>query len=312
MKIFSGSSYRELAGDIAKELLCDLAPLKIKRFANGELYVRSMVSVRGENTYLVQSFPSGKINELLVETLLIIDAFKRASANTINLILPIFPYSRQDKKHLGREALSAKLIASLFERAGSDRVITIDLHSGQLQGFFDIPLDHLSVGRQLIPFLKDITSLDNCILVAPDAGRANLIGEWGKRLGIPLAVVHKKRDLHVSNSTESFGVIGDVKGKKCILVDDMIDTGSTIIGAHNLLKAIGAASVGVIIIHPIFSTKAIEAIDSLDLDFLVTSNTLPVPEFKKTNSRIFSVAPLIGKAISAVETNGSITELFTL
>jgi ribose-phosphate pyrophosphokinase len=310
VKIFTGSSHKKLANDTAALLNRELSPLQIKNFANGELYIRSLVSVRGENTYLIQSFPSGEVNQLLIETFLIVDALRRASAKSVNLVLPIFPYSRQDKKHMGREALSAKLIASLLERAGSDRIITVDLHSGQLQGFFDIPLDHISVGGGLIRFLQNNFDLNSAMLVAPDAGRANLVGEWSKKLQLPMAVVHKRRNPEATNSTKSFDIIGDVDKKLCILVDDIVDTGSTMVGACRLLRERGASELAIIVIHPILSKEAIRAMESLQLSFFISTDTLPVPDMSELNFKLLTVAPLISQAIRAVEENGSITELY--
>ncbi|HVC74675.1 MAG TPA: ribose-phosphate diphosphokinase, partial [Mycobacteriales bacterium] len=241
--LLSGRAYPELAEQIAAELGVTLMATSAYDFANGEIYVRYEDSVRGSDAFVIQSH-TAPINTWVMETLIMIDALKRASAKRITVVTPFYPYSRQDKKHRGREPISARLISDLFERAGADRIMSVDLHTAQIQGFFDGPVDHLMAMPILSEYVRNKYGDEQLAVVSPDAGRIKVAEQWSARLNnAPLAFIHKTRDVDRPNETVANRVVGEVKGRVCILVDDMIDTGGTITKAADALMADGAAGV---------------------------------------------------------------------
>ena len=307
MMVFAGTHNRELSEDIARHLGIELGNIKISKFANGEIYVRYLESVRGADIFLVQSICS-PVNSAIMELLIMIDAAKRASARCITAVIPHYGYARQDKKSAAREPITAKLVADLLTVAGAERVITMDLHQGQIQGFFNQPVNHLTA----LPILSDYfegLGLEDMVIVSPDVGRVKAAKKMADMLGASLAILHKGRPEH--NVAEITHVIGEVEGKNCILADDMIDTaGSVTEGARALVQK-GAARVWVAATHGIFSPPAFERIDSAPIEEVVITNTLPVPEERQHGKiRVLSVAPLFARAIQNVYNDESVSELF--
>jgi ribose-phosphate pyrophosphokinase len=307
MMVFSGTSNHELAEGVAKHLGIELGNVKISKFANGEIYVRFLESVRGADVFLLQS-ACEPVNDSIMEMLIMADAAKRASARTITAVVSHYGYARQDKKSAAREPITAKLIADLMTSAGIDRVITMDLHQGQIQGFFDQPVNHLTA----LPILGDYfesLDLDNLCIVSPDVGRVKVAKKFADMLGASLAIMHKGRPDH--NVAEITHVIGEVEGRVCIVIDDMIDTaGSVTEGAKSLVNK-GAAAVYVTATHGIFSGPAYDRIASSPIEEVVVTNTLPVPyERQGGKIRVLSVAPLFAHAIQNVYNDESVSELF--
>lgn len=307
MMVFAGTHNRELSEDVARHLGIELGNIKISKFANGEIYVRYLESVRGADIFLVQSICS-PVNSAIMELLIMIDAAKRASARCITAVIPHYGYARQDKKSAAREPITAKLVADLLTTAGAERVITMDLHQGQIQGFFNQPVNHLTA----LPILSDYfeaLNLADMVIVSPDVGRVKAAKKMADMLGASLAILHKGRPEH--NVAEITHVIGEVEGKNCILADDMIDTaGSVTEGARALIQK-GAARVWVAATHGIFSPPAFERIDSAPIEEVVITNTLPVPEERQHGKiRVLSVAPLFARAIQNVYNDESVSELF--
>ncbi|RZU62060.1 ribose-phosphate diphosphokinase [Zhihengliuella halotolerans] len=311
MVVASGRAHPELAEEVAKELGIDLLPMSAYDFANGEIYVRSGESVRGKDVFLLQSHPA-PLNNWLVEQLIMIDSMKRASARRITVVSPFYPYARQDKKGRGREPISARLIADMYKTAGADRVISVDLHTAQIQGFFDGPVDHLVAIPLLADYIRGRVGSDNVTVVSPDTGRVRVAEQWADRLGgVPLAFVHKSRDLTVPNQAVSKTVVGDIKDRTCVLIDDMIDTGGTISGAVRVLKDAGAKDVIIAATHAVFSDPAAQRLSESGAREVVVTNTLPIPSSKRFNKlTVLSIAPLLARAIKEVFEDGSITSLF--
>ncbi|KDS92895.1 ribose-phosphate diphosphokinase [Dermabacter hominis] len=309
--LVSGRAHPVLAEEVAKELGVDLLPMDAWDFANGEIYVRYGESVRGADVFVLQSHPA-PINNWLMEHLIMVDALKRASAKRITAIAPSYPYARQDKKHRGREPISARLVADLYKTAGIDRLISVDLHAPQVQGYFDGPVDHLMAMPILAKYVESTYGDEDLCVVSPDAGRIGVAEKWAKRLGgVNLAFVHKSRDPRRPNQAVAKRIIGDVQGKTCILVDDMIDTAGTIVQAVEALTKNGASSVVVATTHPIFSDPAVERLKNSAVREVIATNTLPVPEEKQFEKlTILSIAPLLARAIRAVFDDGSVTSLF--
>lgn len=306
----SGRAYPELADEVASLLGVDLVPTRALTYANSEIYVRFEESVRGADAFVIQSHPA-PVNEWLMEQLIMIDALKRASAKRITVVSPFYPYGRQDKKHAGREPISARLIADLYKTAGANRLMSIDLHASQIQGFFDGPVDHLIALPVLVEYIKENYPLDNLTIVSPDAGRVRLADTYTDRLGAPLAIIHKRRDPNKANEVAVGEVVGDVNGRVCFLVDDMIDTAGTIAAAAHTLKEHGAAQVIAAATHPILSGPAAERLNSAPLEEIVVTNTLPIPEnVNIPKLTTLSVAPLIAEAIRQIFEDGSVTSLF--
>jgi ribose-phosphate pyrophosphokinase len=311
LMLFSGRAHPELAEQVAKELGIEVTPQTARDFANGEIFVRFEESVRGSDAFVLQSHPF-PLNTWLMEQLIMIDALKRGSAKRITAILPFYPYARQDKKHRGREPISARLVADLLKTAGADRIITVDLHTDQIQGFFDGPVDHMHAHSQLADHIREGYNLEHITVVSPDSGRVRVAEKWADSLGgAPLAFIHKTRDPLVPNQVKSNRVVGDVEGRTCILIDDMIDTGGTIAGAVKVLEEAGAGDVVIAATHGVLSHPAAERLASCGAKEVVVTNTLPISDDKLFPSlTVLSIAPLLGKTIREVFENGSVTSLF--
>jgi ribose-phosphate pyrophosphokinase len=311
MVLLSGRAHPQLAQDIARELGTELIPTDAYDFANGETYVRFGESVRGADAFLIQSHPA-PINHWVMEQLIMIDSLKRASAKSITVVSPFYPYARQDKKHRGREPISARLISDLYKTAGADRLMSVDLHTAQIQGFFDGPVDHLMAIPLLAEHVRSVVDVDNVTVVSPDTGRVRVAEQWTELLGgCPLAFVHKTRDITRPNQAASKEVVGQIEGRTCVLIDDMIDTGGTITGAVKVLREKGAKDVIIAATHAVFSDPAVERLSSCGALEVVVTDTLPVPpEHQFENLRVLSIAPLIARAIQEVFEDGSVTSLF--
>ena len=308
--LVSGRAHPQLALDIAAELGSELVHTDARTFANGEIYARYDESVRGCDAFVIQSH-TNPINEWLMEQLIMVDALKRASAKRITVVAPFYPYARQDKKGRGREPISARLIADLFKAAGADRIMSVDLHAAQIQGFFDGPVDHLFAMPVLLEHFKKLLDPETLTVVSPDMGRVRVADIWSDKLGAPLAIIHKRRDPRVPNQVEVREIVGDVKGRTCLIVDDLIDTGRTIARAAEALKQQGATRVVVASTHAVFSHPAIELLQSEFIDSVVVTDTLPIPEEKRFPTlTVLPIAPLIARAISAVFNDGSVTSMF--
>ncbi|MGW6175033.1 ribose-phosphate diphosphokinase [Arthrobacter sp. NPDC055138] len=307
----SGRAHPELAQQIAKELDIELLPTSAYDFANGEIYVRFEESVRGTDAFVLQAHPA-PINEWLMEHLIMVDTLKRASAKRITVVAPFYPYARQDKKHRGREPISARLVADMYKTAGADRLISVDLHTAQIQGFFNGPVDHLMAIPLLADYVRTRVDLDNVTVVSPDTGRVRVAEQWAERLGgAPLAFVHKSRDVNVPNQAVSKQVVGLVEGRTCVLIDDMIDTGGTISGAVQVLKNAGAKDVIIAATHAVFSDPAARRLSESGAREVVVTNTLPIPPEKNFKElTVLSIAPLIARAVREVFEDGSVTSLF--
>jgi len=311
LMLFSGRAHPELAEQVAKQLDVTITPQSAYSFANGEIFVRFEESVRGSDAFVLQSH-CAPINTWLMEQLIMVDALKRASVRQITAIMPYYAYSRQDKKHRGREPISARLISDLFERAGADRIMSVDLHTAQIQGFFDGPVDHLFALPLLADYVQEKYATAKFTVVSPDSGRLRVAERWTDRLGgCPLAFIHKTRDPLQPNEVVAHRVVGEVAGRSCILVDDMIDTGSTIVSAARQLKDAGAADVIVVATHGILSGPAIDRLKNAPINEVVLTNTLPIPPEKQIDGMtVLSIAPLIARAIREVFEDGSVTSLF--
>lgn len=297
LRVYSGSSNRPLAEKIANILGVELSGLELKQFANGEIYARYDETVRGADVFLVQSVAGANVNDMLMELLIATDAAKRASARSITAVITHYGYSRQDRKAAPREPITARLVANLLERAGVNRVITLDLHQGQIQGFFDIPVNHLSA----LPLFADYYNAmdfdtDNLVVVSPDVGRAKAAKKLSDMLNCSLAIAHKGRPRH--NAAEVMGIIGDIKGKTCIINDDMIDTAGTLCANVRELKALGAGDIYVCATHGIFSGPAIERLNEAPIVECVVTDAIPVEEQGKIKT--ISVAGEFAETIAAV------------
>ncbi|WP_454943217.1 ribose-phosphate diphosphokinase [Corynebacterium argentoratense] len=310
LMLFSGRAHPELGEAVAKNLGIDLTPMTARDFANGEIFVRFEESVRGCDAFVLQSHTQ-PLNKWLMEQLIMIDALKRGSAKRITAILPFYPYARQDKKHRGREPISARLVADLLYAAGADRIVSVDLHTDQIQGFFDGPVDHMHAMPILTDYIKKNYSLDNIAVVSPDAGRVKVAEKWANILGdAPLAFVHKTRSVDVANQVVANRVVGDVAGRTCVLLDDMIDTGGTIAGAVGVLRDAGAKDVIIACTHGVFSDPARERLSQCGAKEVITTDTLPQNSEGWDNLTVLSIAPLLAKTIREIFENGSVTNLF--
>ncbi|MEU9891606.1 ribose-phosphate diphosphokinase [Sphaerisporangium sp. NPDC051011] len=310
LMFFSGRAYPELAEEVAKDLGIDVTPTRLHDFANGEIYARYLESVRGSDAFVIQSHTE-PINKWVMEQLIMVDALKRASAKRITVVLPFFGYSRQDKKGRGREPITARLMADLFRTAGADRLMSVDLHTPQIQGFFDGPVDHLFAMPVLHRYLSDKLDPATTTIVSPDTGRVRLAERWADQLGTAVAFIHKRRDLDVANEVKVHEVVGQVRDRTCVLIDDMIDTGGSITKAADALYEQGATNVIVAATHAIFSNPAVDRLKNSRISEVVVTNTLPIPEEKRFDKlTVLSIAPLIARAISEVFNDGSVTSLF--
>lgn len=309
--LISGRAHPQLADDVARELGVELVPTTAYDFANGEIYVRFGESVRGADAFVLQSHTS-PINQWIMEQLIMVDALKRASAKTITVIVPFYGYSRQDKKHRGREPISARLIADLFRTAGADRLMSVDMHSAQTQGFFDGPVDHLWAMPLLVDYVRTRVDPTNVAVVSPDAGRIRVAEQWAAKFGgCPLAFIHKTRDITRPNRAVANRVVGDVEGRTAILTDDLIDTGGTIAEAVRVCLAAGAKDVIVAATHGVLSEPAAQRLAGSGAREVVVTDTLPIEEDKGFEQlTVLSIAPLIARAIREVFDDGSVTSLF--
>ncbi|MBT1176203.1 ribose-phosphate diphosphokinase [Bifidobacterium callimiconis] len=309
--LVTGRAHPRLATDVADQLGIDILETTSYDFANGEMYVRYTESVRGADVFVLQSHTT-PVNKSIMEQLIMIDALKRASARSITAVCPMLGYSRQDKKHLGREPISCRLVFDLLATAGADRIMSVDLHAAQSQGFFDGPVDHLIAMPVLVDYVRDRLDLSNIAVVSPDAGRIKVAEQWAQRLGgCPLAFVHKTRDITRPNHAVANRVVGEVKGKDCVLVDDLIDTAGTIASACQVLKDAGAKSITVAATHGVLSGPAVERLKNCGAREIVLTDTVPIPVEKRWEGlTVLSIAPLLASAIKAVFSDGSVAELF--
>ncbi len=308
--LLAGRSHPELAQKVATDLGIDLSPTLAYDFANGEIFIRFQESVRGTDAFVLQSHTT-PINKWIMEQLIMIDALKRASAKRITVIVPFYGYARQDKKHRGREPISARLMADLFKTAGADRLMTVDLHTSQIQGFFDGPVDHLFALPLLAEHVSSRVPRERITVVSPDAGRVRVAERWTDVLGAPLAIIHKRRDPDVPNQVRVFEVVGDVKDRVCVVVDDMIDTGGTIVKAAETLFEQGAAEVIVAATHGILSDPAKERLQNSRISEVIVTDTLPITEDRMFDKlTVLSIAPILATAIHEVFTDGSVTRMF--
>jgi ribose-phosphate pyrophosphokinase len=308
--LLTGRAHPGLGEEVAAHLGTELCPVNAYEFANGEIFVRFKESVRGCDAFVMQSHTT-PINTWIMEQLIMVDALKRASAKRITVIAPFYGYARQDKKHRGREPISARLMADLFKAAGADRLITVDLHTSQIQGFFDGPVDHLFALPLLAEHIAERVDRERITVVSPDAGRVRVAEKWTDILGAPLAIIHKRRDPDTPNEVRVFEVVGDVRDRVCIVVDDMIDTGGTIVKAADTLFENGAAEVIVAATHAILSEPAAQRLQDSRISEVVVTNTLPIPEERRFDKlTVLSIAPLLAQAIYEVFTDGSVTRMF--
>jgi ribose-phosphate pyrophosphokinase len=311
LMLFAGRAHPELADAVAKELGIELTPQAAYDFANGEIFVRYQESVRGCDAFVLQSH-AAPLNKWIMEQFIMVDALKRASAKRITVVTPFYGYARQDKKHRGREPISARLVADLFKTAGANRLMAVDLHTAQIQGFFDGPVDHLFALPLLAGYVGRRVDRSRVTIVSPDAGRVRVAERWTDTLGgTPLAFIHKTRDPLVPNEATANRVVGDVDGRTCILVDDMIDTGGTIAKAAEALFDAGAADVVVAATHAVLSGPAVDRLKNSRISEVIVTDTLPIAEDQMFDKlTVLSIAPLLARAIREVFDDGSVTSLF--
>lgn len=307
LMVFSGSANIELGKEIAKLLGEALGKVKISRFSNGEIYIRYLESVRGADTFVIQTL--GKdVNDNLMELLIMIDALKRASAKRVTAVIPHYGYSRQDKKSAAREPITAKLVADLLTVAGVDRVVAMDLHAGQIQGYFNIPFDHMSALPLFINYFEK-KNLKKMVIISPDVGRVKTINAIADKLDVPLAILYKRRPAH--NVAEVINIVGEVKGMSAIIVDDMIDTGGTLCQGADALKENGAERIYACATHPILSGDAVAKIEKSPIEELIVTNTIPLDKSKKSKKiKILSIAPLLANTIINIFEDKSVSQLF--
>lgn len=314
MMVFSGTYHRTLAEEIATHLGIKLCEARISRFSDGETYFRANESVRGADVFVIQTH-AHHINDAIMEQLVMLDALKRASAKRITAVVPYYGYSRADKKGLAREPISAKLVADLLTAAGANRVVSVDLHSQQIQGFFNFPVDHLTALPVLVEFLKsEVKVPDDIVVVSPDAGRVKVAERLGKQLHADLVFMYKRRSRHEANKIEEMRVVGDVRGRPCVMIDDMIDTAGTMADAARALAAEGAGEIYAIATHPVLSGKAAQRIAESPIKQTVVTNTLPIAEETAAvlgdRLTVLSIAPIVASALQAVFEDESVSEIF--
>jgi ribose-phosphate pyrophosphokinase len=311
LMLFSGRAHPELAEQVAKHLDVSITPQSAYSFANGEIFVRFEESVRGCDAFVLQSH-SAPINDQIMEQLIMVDALKRASAKRITVVMPFWGYARQDKKHRGREPISARLIADMFKVAGADRIMTVDLHTAQIQGFFDGPVDHLFALPVLAEHIKRTYPQHEMAVVSPDSGRVRLAERWAETLGgTPLAFIHKTRDPRRPNEAVANRVVGEVEGRLCVVIDDMIDTGGTVSKTVEVLLKSGAKDVVVAATHGVLSGPARDRLAACGAHEVIFTDTLPIPDEKRfPTMTVLSIAPLLARAIHEVFDDGSVTSLF--
>ena len=309
LELVSGHSHPELAEEIASCLGVTLSETNIRRFADGEIHCRFDASMRGADMFIVQTH-SEPVNDSIFEQLIMIDAAKRASAHRITAVCPYYGYSRQDRKATGREPITAKLVADLLSAAGVDRVVSVDLHSGQIQGFFDVPVDHLTAAPVLLDYLRE-NGDDDLVVIAPDAGRVKVAERYSQMLDTDLALVHKRRPRGSYNQVEAMDVVGNVKGRPCVIIDDMIDTAGTVCAAAYRLIEAGATDVWAMATHALLSDPALDRLGSSPISRVVVTNTLPLPVYRRIPKlEVISVAKIIADALRAVFADTSVSEIF--
>lgn len=308
LQILTGSAYPEIAELVAKELGVDLCKVSTGAFSNGEISFKILDSVRGDDVFVMQSH-CGNVNDAIMEQAIIIDAVKRASARSITAICPFLAYARQDRKSSGREPISARLVIDILAQAGADRIMSVDLHSGQIQGFMNGPFDHLIARPILLKYIADNFSKDGLVIVSPDAGRVKSAERYISDLGCEMAIIHKHRSTKKHNTVEARHLIGNVKGKTCVVIDDMIDTAGTLCAAADILANSGAKEIYGVATHGLFSGPAVERINASSFKQIITTDTLPhIDGFDK--SLVLSISPLIAQAINAGYSGGSISAIF--
>jgi ribose-phosphate pyrophosphokinase len=313
LALFAGRNSIDLAREVAAGLGVELGEANTAEFANGEIHCRFSTSIRGSDVFIINThsaWDGGSINDSLIEHLVMVDAAKRASAKRITVVAPFYGYGRQDRKSAGREPITAKLVANMFKAAGADRLVSVDLHSGQIQGFFDGPVDHLTAMPVLVDYLKSLGS-DDLVVVSPDAGRVKVAERYANQLGASLAIVHKRRVAGKKNVVEAKDVVGDVEDKVCVLIDDMIDTGGTIVAAAEQLAEKGARSVIAATTHPVLSGPAVDRLKNSIIEKVIVTDTLPLgPEKQFDKLVVLSIAGIIGRAIEAVFMDTTVSEIF--
>ena len=311
LRLFSGRGFPELSDAVAAELGIPLTPTSAYDFANGEIFVRFEESVRGCDAFVIQSH-TAPVNKQIMEQLIMIDALKRASAKRITVVAPFYGYARQDKKHRGREPITARLMADLYKTAGADRLMVVDLHTSQIQGFFDGPVDHLFALPMLANYVGGKVDRTRLTIVSPDSGRVRVAERWSELLGgCPIAFIHKTRDPRVPNESQTGKVVGEVEGQTCVVIDDMIDTAGTITKAVDALFAAGAKEVIVAATHAVFSGPAVDRLKASKVTEVVVTDSLPIDEDKRFDGlTVLSIAPLLARAIREVFEDGSVTSLF--
>jgi ribose-phosphate pyrophosphokinase len=313
LALFAGRNSVGLAREVAAGLGVELGEANIAEFANGEIHCRFATSIRGSDVFIINThseWEDGSINDSLIEHLVMVDAAKRASAKRITVVAPFYGYGRQDRKSAGREPITAKLIANMFKAAGADRLVSVDLHSGQIQGFFEGPVDHLTAMPVLVDYLKSLGS-DDLVVVSPDAGRVKVAERYANQLGASLAIVHKRRVAGKKNVVEAKDVVGDVEDKVCVLIDDMIDTGGTIVAAAEQLAEKGARSVIAATTHPVLSGPAVDRLKNSNIEKVIVTDTLPLgPEKQFDKLVVLSIAGIIARAIEAVFMDTTVSEIF--
>ncbi|ASY10117.1 ribose-phosphate diphosphokinase [Candidatus Planktophila lacus] len=311
LRLFSGRGFPELSEAVAEELGIPLTPTSAYDFANGEIFVRFEESVRGCDAFVIQSH-SAPVNKQIMEQLIMVDALKRASAKRITVVAPFYGYARQDKKHRGREPITARLMADLYKAAGADRLMVVDLHTSQIQGFFDGPVDHLFALPMLANYVGSKVDRSRLTIVSPDSGRVRVAERWSELLGgCPIAFIHKTRDPRIPNESVTGKVVGEVEGQTCVVIDDMIDTAGTITKAVDALFAAGAKEVIVAATHAVFSGPAVDRLKASKVTEVVVTDSLPIDEDKRFDGlTVLSIAPLLARAIREVFEDGSVTSLF--
>jgi ribose-phosphate pyrophosphokinase len=311
LRLFSGRGFPELSEAVASELGIPLTPTSAYDFANGEIFVRFEESVRGCDAFVIQSH-TAPVNKQIMEQLIMVDALKRASAKRITVVAPFYGYARQDKKHRGREPITARLMADLYKTAGADRLMVVDLHTSQIQGFFDGPVDHLFALPMLANYVGSKVDRTRLTIVSPDSGRVRVAERWSELLGgCPIAFIHKTRDPRIPNESVTGKVVGEVEGQTCVVIDDMIDTAGTITKAVDALFAAGAKEVIIAATHAVFSGPAIDRLKASKVTEVVVTDSLPIDEDKRFDGlTVLSIAPLLARAIREVFEDGSVTSLF--
>jgi ribose-phosphate pyrophosphokinase len=309
MRLYSGRSHPALAEDISGHLGVPLGEANVRDFPNGEIHCRFGENIRGADVFIIQTH-CGSVNDAVMEHLIMIDAAKRASAKRITAVCPLYGYARQDRKAEGREPIAAKLVADLLSVAGASRMLSVDLHSGQIQGFFDKPVDHLTAMPVLLEYIEEECGGD-IVVVSPDAGRVKVAERYSQHLGADLAFVHKRHIKGRSDEVEARGVIGEVDGRHCVIIDDRIDTGGTIVAAADILKEHGATEVWAMATHGILADPAIDRLKNSEITKVVITDTVPIPDDKQLDKlEVLSVARIIADAIDAIFEDKSVSELF--